>query len=132
MKIETKYIASDGQEFQMRHECQNHEDEINQPRRKILEDYIIFYNCAKERMIYSPWREPTFVYVKKIPEYETEARAVWDEVLNEELNGTIESYERLGWYVQDEYERWQSVEKMQEDMNKTLVAVQEIFEKDLK
>ena len=52
MRIESKYIAEDGKSFEKRWECEDYEDQIAQPRRSILKDYILFFNSLGKEMPY--------------------------------------------------------------------------------
>ena len=86
MKEKSIYIADDGKEFGYRYECQVYEDELHAPRRKVLKDYILFFYGNNTRAPYSPFREPSFVYVKQIPDDDNPVKEIWDEVW---VNGTI-------------------------------------------
>ena len=82
-------------------------------------------------MQYSHWREPTFVFVKQIPEYDTEIEKIWNEVVSEDLSYAIECANTTGWYVKDDYERWKSVELLKESTLKITRTVEKIYEEEL-
>ena len=130
MREEKIYIADDGKEFKFRYECQVYEDELHAPRRKVLEDYILFFYGNNTRAPYSPFREPSFVYVKQIPDEDNPVKEIWDEVISDDLNYAIECANKTGWYIHDDYERWQSVEKKKENLEKIVMRLEKVYEEN--
>lgn len=126
MRIETKYIADDGAEFSTPHECKIHEDTIKKEERKALQNYILFFGNYGAPMSYSPYHDPTYVYVKLIPEDNNTIRPIWDEVLSEALSSAIQHQCIRGWYIKDENGKWHSLRDLQMELKKTETTIQKI------
>ena len=108
MRIERRFFADDGTEFENEFKCRLYEEELLQPKMSVLKDYIIFFGAGGDIMPYSPFRQPTYVFVKKLPDTE-EIQEIWNDVVPDVLSAEIESLEELGWYYENEYERWKSL-----------------------
>lgn len=110
MRTETKYIADDGTPFDFRQDCIKYEEEKIGVKYEVLKEYIILLNNSGTIIPYSPFRTPTYVYVKKVPDVDDEIYDLMAEVLSEELLSAIYSFDKTGWYTQDDYEQWQNWE----------------------
>ena len=126
MRVETKYIADDGTEFFTPHECRNYEDELKANERKVLQDYILFFGNYGAPMPYSPYHEPTYVYVKLIPEENSSIRHIWEGVLSESLSDAILGQCMRGWYIRDEDDQWHSLKNLQTKLQKRETIIQQI------
>jgi len=129
MRIERRFFADDGTEFENEFKCRLYEEELAQPRRNALKDYIIFFGTGGDVMPYSPFRTPAYVFVKKLPDND-KILELWNEVVPDILDDEINSMEELGWYYENEYERWKSLNhskkrilQIEEKLNKLLEKI---------
>jgi hypothetical protein len=126
MRIETKYYADDGTEFDNPHACREYEDKFNIPKREPLKDYILFFGALGGHMEYSPYREPTYAFVKLIPEADNPVYRLWAETLQEGLADAIEAYCIRGWYVKNDEDKWIPLKILQSSLQKQERAIQRI------
>ena len=98
----------------------------------IFENYIVFYNNSGERLNYPDSFTSKLVYVKQIPESDSEISQVWREVVPDDLYYTIEYRNKTGWYVQNENETWLNVEDMKKSVDEIIDTCQALYEQDIK
>lgn len=133
MRSETKYFADDGKEFDNKYECRSYEDALKKPEREILKNYVLFYGVYGGKTPYSPYIQPTYVYLKKIPTNDDPARRIWNEVLSEELAEVLEGFRKEGWYVCGNDDKWEHLSVLQKRLKNTEKKIKDIvknFEED--
>ena len=115
MRKEISYFASDGTEFKSEWECKVYEAKLNEPRLEAaLKDYIVMFSLRRELLPYNTQYHPSYVYVKKLPDWDNEEfMEVWRELIDENLEDEIMNQETTGWYVQDEGEQWHAWSKIE-------------------
>lgn len=126
MRIKSKYIAEDGKSFEKRWKCEDYEDQIAQPRRSILKDYILFFNSLGKEMPYSYRRVPSYVFVKKFPNPDGQVFHIWNEVIPESLDSVLERFGETGWYIQIDDGLWKNLNDMRQEVASFEKSVAEI------
>ena len=126
MRIESKYIAEDGRSFEKRWECEDYEDQIAQPRRSVLKEYILFFNSLGKEIPYSYRRVPSYVFVKKLPNPDGQVFHIWNEVIPESLDSVLERFGETGWYVQIDDGLWRNLNDMRQEVASFEKSVAEI------
>jgi hypothetical protein len=120
MQIKQIFIADDGTIFDTEFECKLYEDKQLSSKLEGLKEYVTLFGFHGNVLPYNTFSSPTYVYIKKLPEYNNqEFMYLWKKLLNGRLCDIVNVCRQTGWYIKGNNDCWYCWGNIEKDFRET-------------